>query len=399
MQRVIVLVLDSFGIGALPDASDFSDVGANTLKNIAACHKLQIPNLLSLGLNKSFALANGYEIATLKAPKKISASFACAKELSPSKDTTSGHWEMCGVPVLKPWGYFKNLSSSFPEELMRDFIATANLSGILGNKPASGTEIINELGDKHVKTKKPIVYTSADSVLQIAAHEEIFGLNRLYDICKIARKLVDKYSIARVIARPFIGANKNYARTANRRDYSMPPPAPTLLDKLIAASCEVIAIGKISDIFAGHGISKSLPANGNMQIFDNVIVSMKNTKTNTLIFANFVDFDMLYGHRRDIPGYAKALEDFDARLPELFNILLPNDIVIITADHGCDPTYKGTDHTREYIPILLFGSKIKSVSLGVRTTFADIGQTIGEYFNLPPFVYGKSFLKEIYSSF
>ncbi len=298
---------------------------------------------------------------------------------------------MMGVPVLFDWGYFPNSSPCFPKKLIDDLIHQAKIPGILGDKHASGTVIINELGDESVKTGKPIVYTSADSVFQIAAHEEHFGLDRLYEICEIAQKILMPYKVARVIARPFSGANGQYVRTQNRRDYSLEPFQSTLLDKVVAAGGTVIGIGKIPDIFAHRGITKENHSHGDMNIFDATLQELAVAPDRSFIFSNFVDCDMLYGHRRDVVGYARALESFDARLPELQKVLHPGDLVIITADHGCDPTYKGTDHTREYIPILMFGSNIKSQDLGRRDTFADIGQTIATYLNLEPFKHGTSF--------
>ena len=410
MKRAIILLLDSFGIGALPDADKFGDTGANTLGHIAQlCAEgeadengvrsgaLKLPNLTRLGLNQATKLASkNFAEGLSKDITNIAGVYGCAAEISHGKDTSSGHWEIAGAPVLFDWGYFQPEYPSFPQELIAAFVKEAKIPGILGNKSASGTVIIEELGNEHVKTGKPIIYTSADSVFQIAAHEESFGLERLYEVCKIVRKLLDKYNIARVIARPFTGKSGNYTRTKNRHDYSVKPPSPTLLNKLKDSGGEVIAVGKVSDIFAHSGISKVVPPlSGNMDLFDSTINELKAAQNRSLIFTNFIDFDMHYGHRRDVVGYADALEKFDARIPEIEKLLQPNDIVIITADHGCDPTYKGTDHTREYIPILIFGPNIKPVSIGIRKTFADIGQTLAEYFDLSPFEHGESFLEEI----
>lgn len=404
MKRIIILLLDSFGIGPQPDAEKYGDAGTNTLANIAqmrasgkiAGGALQLPNMTALGLNQAEKIATGKFAAGLATDVPIKGAYGCAAELSKGKDTTSGHWEIMGAPVLFEWGYFPPTYPSFPQELVDEFCKQAKVPGILGNKHASGTEIITEFGDEHVRTGKPIVYTSADSVFQIAAHEESFGLERLYQVCKIARKLVDKYNIGRVIARPFLGSNGKYTRTANRHDYSVVPPEKTVLNEIVEAGGEVISVGKIADIFANSGISKAVPPlSGNMGLFDSMLNEMKTAGDKSLIFVNYIDFDMSYGHRRDIAGYAKALEEFDARLPELQKMLQPGDIAIITADHGCDPTYQGSDHTRELIPILVFGKEIKPVSIGMRTSFADIGQTCAEYFGLPLFKYGKSFLKEI----
>ncbi|MBU0744868.1 MAG: phosphopentomutase [Gammaproteobacteria bacterium] len=396
MARAFILLLDSLGIGELPDAADFGDSGANTFLHIkehcslGLANKpgvrqgpLQIPNLDRLGLTAA---------ASLKTDFKSQGLYGSAKEISLGKDTLSGHWEIAGVPVLFEWGYFPATYPSFPEELVDVFVKEAKLPGILGNCHASGTEIINRLGDEHIKTEKPICYTSADSVFQIAVHEELFGLERLYELCQIAFKLVQPYKICRVIARPFLGSNGKYHRTDHRRDFSVFPPDLTLLDKLVAAGGNVIAVGKVADIFAHRGISKHMSAYGHDEIFQVLFKNLKEAPDRSLIFANFVDFDMKYGHRRDVVGYADALEKFDLKLPEFEKLMQPDDIAIITADHGCDPTFKGTEHTREYIPILVFGPNIKPRSIGKRDTFADIGQSLAKYFNLKLFACGKSFL-------
>jgi phosphopentomutase len=287
------------------------------------------------------------------------------------------------------WGYFPRTIPTFPKELTEAFIRETKVPGILGDKHASGTEILDELGEEHIRTGKPIVYTSADSVYQIAAHEKYFGLEKLYKICDIARKLVDDYNIGRVIARPFIGEKKGaFSRTGNRHDISLPPPAPTLLDDMKKTGGQVISIGKIADIFANCGITKKVKGTGIEELFNKTIEELKTAKENTIIFTNFVDFDAVYGHRRDVKGYATALEYFDSRLPELERLLKVGDMVVIAADHGCDPTWKGTDHTREHIPILFYGPNIKPANLGGRRTFADIGQTIAKFMNLPPLKHG-----------
>jgi phosphopentomutase len=296
---------------------------------------------------------------------------------------------MAGVPVLFDWGYFPPEYPSFPASLVRDFISRTSIPGILGNKHASGTDIITELGEAHQRTGKPIVYTSADSVFQIAAHEESFGLTKLYELCHIARQLVDPYNIGRVIARPFLGSPGHYYRTGNRRDYSVLPPAPTLLDHMVSAGGQVIAIGKVADIYAHQGISKSVKADGNMALFDAFLQEVAIAPDHSIVFVNLVDFDMVYGHRRDVIGYAKALEDFDARLPELEALLQQDDLVMMTADHGCDPTWPGSDHTREHVPIIAFGPRIKAGPVGKRKTFADIGQTIAKHLGIQPLVTGE----------
>jgi phosphopentomutase len=399
MSRAIILVLDSFGIGATADADRFGDVGADTLGHIArvratsAAGPLRLPNLAKLGLFDASRESVGNYPQGVDTDTDIVGAYGYAAELSTGKDTPSGHWEIAGVPVLFEWGYFKSQSDTFPPELLEKLIEKGGLPGVIGNCHASGTTIIAELGDEHVKTGKPIVYTSADSVFQIACHEEAFGLDRLYELCDIARVLVDKYNIGRVIARPFVGDDADhYARTGNRRDLTTPPPAATVLDKLVADSGEVISIGKIADIYAHKGITKKIKATGNAALFDATLDALKDTADRSIVFTNFVDFDMLYGHRRDVEGYAAALEYFDERLPELLELMNDDDLLIITADHGCDPTWEGTDHTREHIPVLAYGGGVKPGSLGKRETFADIGQTLATYFGLSPMDYGASFL-------
>ncbi len=399
MGRAIILVLDSFGIGATDDADRFGDVGANTFASIARVRAesdegpLKLPNLARLGLFHAGQESSGEFAAGADPDIEITGSYGYAAELSSGKDTPSGHWEIAGVPVLFEWGYFKKLTDTFPQDLLDKLVERADLPGYLGNCHASGTTIIAELGDEHVRSGKPIFYTSADSVFQIACHEESFGLQRLYDLCDIARELVDEYDIGRIIARPFVGDGPDsYVRTGNRRDLTTPPPAPTVLDKLVAAGGDVVSIGKIADIYAHQGITKKVKANGNAALFDATLTAIDETQDNAIIFTNFVDFDMLYGHRRDVQGYATALEYFDQRLPEILNKLKSDDLLIITADHGCDPTWPGSDHTREHIPVIALGAGLKPGSLGKRDTFADIGQSIATHFGLSPMDYGTSFL-------
>jgi len=404
MTRAFIIMLDSFGLGATPDAGNYGDAGANTLRHIAEyCQQgkadlagvrkgsLKLPNLTRLGLNAAAMISSGESIPGLEENVPIEAAYGCAAEKSLGKDTQSGHWEMAGVPVLFEWGYFPPNFPSFPPTLLSELVAKAKLPGVLGNKHASGTDILIELGDEHLQSGKPIVYTSADSVFQIAAHEDTFGLQRLYDVCEIARILVDPYNIGRVIARPFSGKSGSYVRTGNRRDYATPPPAPTLLDVLKEAGGEVIAIGKVSDIYAHQGVTKNVKAVGNKALFAAMIEEAKTAPDRSLTFVNLVDFDMLFGHRRDVLGYAKALEDFDSWLPEFEKTLRPGDIVMITADHGCDPTWQGSDHTREYVPVIAFGPAANPGPLGKRETFADIGQTLAKHLNLPPLKYGTAF--------
>jgi len=399
MGRAIILVLDSFGIGATDDADRFGDVGANTFGNIAreraasAKGPLKLPNLARLGLFHAGRDSAGEFPAGANIDTEIVGSYGFAAELSSGKDTPSGHWEIAGVPVLFDWGYFTKKSDTFPQDLLDKLVERADLPGYLGNCHASGTTIIAELGDEHVQSGKPIFYTSADSVFQIACHEDAFGLDRLYELCEIARELVDEYDIGRVIARPFVGDSPdNYVRTGNRRDLTTPPPSPTVLDKLVAAGGNVISVGKIADIYAHQGITKTVKATGNAALFDATLVAMDEASANSIVFTNFVDFDMLYGHRRDVEGYASALEYFDERLPELMDKLNDDDLLVITADHGCDPTWQGSDHTREHIPVIAYGAGLKPGPLGKRDTFADIGQSIASYFDLPPTDYGTSFL-------
>ena len=352
--RVCILLMDSLGIGASLDADQYGDQEANTFAHIVeACRAgqadqsglrsgpLHIPNLARHGLYHAAIASSGlaiYDLSTLAKPKGY---FGYAVEQSLGKDTPSGHWEIAGVPVVEKWGYFPMTEPCFPQTLIQRFIDEAKLPGVLGQIHASGTDIIQSLGEEHIRSGKPIVYTSADSVFQIAAHEEFFGLDRLYEISEIARQILDPLKIGRVIARPFMGQAPDFKRTGNRRDYAMPPPEPTLLDKLCDAGREVIGIGKISDIFAHQGVSQSIKADGNVALFEASIKAMQEAPSGSLVFTNFVDFDSVYGHRRDTTGYAHALEVFDTLLPKIEAVCQPNDILIIAADHGCDPTLPG----------------------------------------------------------
>lgn len=404
MKRAIILLMDSFGVGASLDAKKYNDEGADTFGNIflAAANNqannhsrsgaLEIPNLENLGLGILALSSTAKRLPNMNYDIEPQAKYGYAVETSYGKDTPSGHWEIAGVPVHFDWGYFPPEYPSFPKKLIDVFIKRGNLPGILGNRHASGTAIIEELGDEHIASGKPIVYTSADSVFQIAAHEIHFGLERLYNLCNLARELVNEYHIGRVIARPFIGTSGKYTRTANRRDLSVLPPDKTVLDKLIESGGQVIAIGKTADIFAHQGISQEIKGENNMDLFDKTEQALATASNNTLIFTNFVDFDSKYGHRRDTAGYAHALEQFDKRLPNLQAKLQENDIVIITADHGCDPTRPGSDHTREHVPVIMFGPNVEPKFIGRRDTFSDIGQTLAEYFSLDSLLYGNSFL-------
>lgn len=405
MKRTFIMVLDSFGIGASPDAPRFNDTGANTLGHIAAAcaqgkadnHQrsgpLNLPNLVSLGLGKAAEEASGQYPLGLNNTQSVIGAYGFAQELSSGKDTPSGHWEIAGVPVLFDWGYFENKQNSFPESLLETLVERADLPGYLGNCHASGTEILKRLGEQHLSCGKPIFYTSADSVFQIAAHEELFGLDRLYRLCEIAREELNigNYNVGRVIARPFTGTNSaNFERTGNRHDYAVEPPAPTVLKKLVdEKQGQVISIGKIADIYANVGITKKVKATGLDELMNATLREIDKATNNCIVFTNFVDFDSSYGHRRDVAGYAAALEQFDRRLPELLSKVSGDDILIFTADHGCDPTWPGTEHTREYIPLLVYGPKIQPKSLGLSETFADIGQSVAHYFGVSPMEYGK----------
>ena len=403
MARTVILLMDSFGIGSAMDSNEYGDNGSDTLGHIVEqCAEgladypgkragtLKLPNLARYGLQKAAEESRKAKLAaSLGYDGKIEGAYGYGIETSKGKDTISGHWEITGVPVTFDWGYFPNTVPCFPKELTDAFVRESKIPGILGDKHASGTEILDEYGEEHIETGKPIVYTSADSVYQIAAHEKYFGLQRLYEISDIARKLVDKYNIGRVIARPFIGEAKGaFSRTGNRHDISCPPPTPTLLDDLKKAGGRVVSIGKIADIFANCGITKKVKATGMEELFSKTIDEFKIANDNTLVFTNFVDLDAVFGHRRDVKGYAWALEYFDSRLPELEKLLKKGDVIVVTADHGCDPTWQGTDHTREHIPILFYGPDIKSMNVGGRNSFADIGQTIAKFMNLPALKYG-----------
>jgi phosphopentomutase len=397
VPRAIVLVLDSLGIGEAEDADQFGDRGADTLGHVAMARVssggLKIPNLATLGLIDAHHASTGQDCTGLMRPATVTGTWGFAREQSTGKDTPSGHWEIAGVPVRFDFGYFRDPKNTFPVELLTELIARAGLPGVLGNCHASGTEIIARLGSEHVASGKPIVYTSADSVFQIAAHEQSFGLKRLFDVCAVARQLLMPYNIGRVIARPFMGdTNSGFTRTGNRRDLSLKPPAPTVLDHLVAAGGEVLAVGKIADIYAHSGISREIKANGNMALFDATLSAVDQASDRSLVMTNFVDFDMLYGHRRDPDGYGAALEAFDQRLPELTSRLRPDDLLILTADHGCDPTFPGTDHTREHVPVLATGAGLAPGSIGARSSFADIGQTLANYLKLEPLADGQSFL-------
>lgn len=401
MKRAIIIVLDSLGIGASADAHKYGDVGADTLGHIAEycaagkCddeHRqgmLNIPHLQRWGLANAATNSRG---ETLPLLQKITpeGAYGYAREISAGKDTPSGHWEMCGLPVPFEWGVFPGQDNCFPQILLQELMSQGQISGTLANKHASGTQIIEEFGEQHMSTGFPICYTSSDSVFQIAAHEEAFGLQRLYDLCKVAKRLVDPLNITRVIARPFVGTcSGNFERTSNRRDLTTPPTGPTLLDHVQATGFQVVSVGKIGDIFSQQGINYTVKADDNMGLVDELLLQMDKIKEG-LIFVNLVDFDTKYGHRRDVSGYAHALEQFDTRLPEIESQLQANDLVLITADHGCDPTWPGSDHTREHVPVVFYGTGVKNNNLGKRNSFADMGQTIAKHLNLSPLAHGKT---------
>lgn len=395
MKRVFIMMLDSFGIGGAKDAAKFGDEGANTLGHIAEHQaSLKLPHLESLGLGLAAQQSCGELPKSFQNQPHLIGGYAYAKEISSGKDTTSGHWEIAGVPVLFDWGLFPEKQNSFPQPLLDRIVAKSGIKGYLGNCHSSGTVILDELGEEHMKTGLPIFYTSADSVFQIAAHEETFGLDKLYDLCELVRAELDEYNIGRVIARPFVGTKAGeFKRTGNRRDYSVEPPAQTVLQKLIEEkNGTVISVGKIADIYAHTGISKKVKATGIEELFDKTLEEIKSAAENSIVFTNFVNFDADFGHRRDVEGYAKALEYFDSRLPELFALMQEGDLLFFTADHGCDPTWIGSDHTRENIPVLMYGKDVPTQFLGERDTFADIGQTIAKHFELSPMPYGKSII-------
>jgi len=397
MSRAFILLLDSFGLGATPDADKYGDSAANTFGSIAAWaakegKPMQLPTMEKLGLAAAAHIASGKWADGFAMREGFTGAYGAAREQSTGKDTQSGHWEIAGVPVTYDWGYFPKTTPSFPKELTDKLQELGKVPGFLGNCHASGTTIIDQLGDEHLATGKPIIYTSADSVLQIAAHEESFGLERLYELCEIAYELVKPYNIGRVIARPFLGANGKYKRTANRHDYAVPPHAPTLLDHVKNEGGEVIALGKISDIYAAQGVSRVLKGPDNMALFDRLLEAEAEAGDKSLTFVNFVDFDMLFGHRRDVQGYSQALHELDARLPEFIGKLKEGDLVVITADHGCDPTQPGSDHTREHIPVIFFGPGVQPRALGISPTFSDIGQTIAHHLGVKPLSNGTNLL-------
>ena len=388
-RRVFLIVLDSLGVGALPDAANFGDEGAHTLDHLVeAAGGLDAPELVALGLGHVPGVTR---VPRCAAPR---GAFGRCAERSSGKDTSTGHWEMMGCVLERQFPVFPR---GFPPAIIDEFVRRARLPGVLCNAPASGTEVIERLGVEHIASGKPIVYTSADSVFQIACHEEHFGLERLYECCVIARAILDAHGVGRVIARPFVGEPGRFRRTYNRRDYSLAPFGETTLDRLQRAGVPVVGVGKIHDIFAGRGVGESIHSEGNRDGMARTLELARGRRERGLVFVNLVDFDMLYGHRRDARGYRRALEEFDAALPELFAALGPDDLLLLTADHGNDPTFvQTTDHTREYVPLLAAGARVRAgTALGTRASFADIGACVEEAFGLVPAPPGRSFLQEI----
>jgi phosphopentomutase len=386
-NRMVLVVLDSAGIGEMPDAAEWGDAGSDTIGHTLERRRVNLPNMQKLGLGNIRPLAN------LPAVESPIGSYGKCTMKSSGKDTTTGHWEMAGIVLEKA---FPTFPQGFPPRVIDRFISEAKVPGVLANIPASGTEIIKQFGEEHMKTGKPIVYTSADSVFQIAAHEEVIPVERLYEICEVARKILDgEDKVGRVIARPFVGNNpEHFHRTENRHDYAVPPPRENLLPLLQENNFDVVCIGKIASIYDSMGVTEDLKAKNNEQSIDQTISAL-NKDSHGLIFSNLVDFDMLYGHRRDPEGYARALEHFDERLPEILDALKDDDLLMITADHGNDPTYRGSDHTREYVPLLVYGKNAQAnVNLGTRESLADMGQTIAENFGLE-LKDGTSFLNQI----
>jgi phosphopentomutase len=395
VTRALLIVLDSVGVGGASDADRFDDAGSDTVGHVAEAAAagaadrdrlrrgpLKVPNLVAQGLGEACRIATGHIPPGLEGPA-TEGLFGAAQEISSGKDTPSGHWELAGCPVTFDWGYFPKSPPIFPPGLIDDLAAQGGLPGVLDAGHAAGAAIVAALGEEHLRSGRPIVYTSADSVFQIAAHEEAFGLERLYGLCAVARSLVDPLRIGRVIARPFVGEDAaSFRRTANRRDYATPPPGPTLLSRASDAGREVVSVGKIGDIFAHAGTGRIVKADGNDALLAAALDALARLRDGGLVVVNLIDFDTAYGHRRDVVGYAAALEAFDARLPDIRAALRPGDLCVVTADHGCDPTFRGTDHTRERVPVLAFGPGVAARSLGLRESFADVGATIGVHLGL-----------------
>ncbi|MCP4670102.1 MAG: phosphopentomutase [Desulfobacula sp.] len=391
-MQAIVLIIDSFGVGALPDAENYDDKGANTALHICEAIPFEKwPCLKSLGLGNCTNIL-GTVLPGCEPVSNPLASFGVMAEKSEGKDTTTGHWELAGINLEEPFHTFPPEFPSFPEKLLQDLQSRTG-HRILGNKSASGTKIIEELGPAHMEGKGIIVYTSADSVLQIAAHEKIVSVKELYRICNTAREICDRYNVGRVIARPFTGTKGNFIRTESRKDFSMEPPGETILDHLKTNGVETVGIGKIGDIFAHQGLDKSFHDKGNKACLDRTLACMKQKKGNDqFLFVNLVDTDMLFGHRRDIKGYCDAVQKIDDSLVNVIDLMSDSDLLIITADHGCDPGFKGTDHTREYVPLLVYKKKREVMNLKIRTSFCDVAQSLASFFNVPALRHGKSFI-------
>ncbi|MFN4141909.1 phosphopentomutase [Aestuariivirga sp.] len=388
MPRAFLLILDSFGVGGAPDAASFGDEGANTLLHICDHMSLEVPHMASLGLGRAAALSAGRNPLP---ETPLIGQYGVAREVSRGKDTITGHWEIGGVPLEFDWGYFPHTIPAFPQELIDGIVTRCRLPGLLAMCHASGTEVIETFGEEHIRSGKPIAYTSADSVLQIAAHEEHFGLERLYEVCRVARELTYSMNIGRIIARPFIGGRRgSFARTGRRKDYAVTPPRPTLLDVLSRSGRDVVSIGKIGDIYAHVGTGREIKVAGNRAFMDTTLANMDGLGEGGLLMTNFVDFDTEFGHRRDPVGYGRALEAFDAELPLIMARLKAGDLLILTADHGNDPTWSGTDHTREQVPVMSYMPGLPPGSFGLRRSFADIGQTIARHLGAGPLAAGEA---------
>ncbi len=382
MARAFLLILDSLGIGGALDAASFGDEGADTLGHICEHMSLHVPHMASLGLGLAAQISTGRD--PLPAVPLIG-QYGVAREISRGKDTITGHWEIAGVPLHIDWGYFPRTVPALPQDLIDAIVSRCQLPGLLALCHASGTEVIEDFGEEHIRTGKPIAYTSADSVLQIAAHEEHFGLERLYEVCRVARELTYPMNIGRIIARPFVGVGAGqFSRTGHRKDFAVKPPAPTLLDVLSTAGRDVVSVGKIGDIFAHVGTGREIKVAGNRAYIDTTLANMDGLGDGGLLMTNFVDFDTDFGHRRDPVGYGKALEAFDVELPRIFAGLRNGDLLLLTADHGNDPTWKGTDHTREQVPVMTYMRGMRPGSFGLRGSFADIGQTIARHLGVGP---------------
>ncbi len=389
MPRTFLFILDSFGIGNAPDAAQFGDEGANTLLHICDRMALELPHMASLGLGLAAQSAGGFNPFP---DARLIGRWAHAQEVSQGKDTITGHWEIAGVPVPFKWHYYPDTDASFPKALLDEIITRAKIPGLLCGTHASGTQVIEDFGEEHLRTGKPVIYTSADSVIQIAAHEQHFGLQRLYDVCKVARELTYDLKVGRIIARPFLGETaKTFARTGNRKDYAITPPSPTLLKIATDADRHVISVGKIGDIYAHVGTGEEVKVTGNAAMMEKVTTLMSTLKDGGFLMTNFVDFDTNHGHRRDPIGYGKLLETFDVNLPRVFAQLQPDDLLILTADHGNDPTWHGTEHTREQIPVMIYSKSLTPGNYGHRKSFSDIGQSIAAWLKLPKLGAGTTF--------